>query len=505
MSASRQAPVELFWFLGANAAAMMAFAVAPQAGRLPAGIASIAAFVACGLIWPSCRPDLKSIISPRNIALFLFWLQLVLLPLLIGYYGFSRGMLPYLPSDGAINQALLLQAGAFAGFSWAFHHSVNRRRAPRRAQPDILAQRSGRSTIWLLIALYMVCGVIGVVLVFPTWGSYVEFLTDPQIQRIQQFEAGSFPRALNTFLRPFLSVGVVLAWSYWVSRGAATRRPKLLMVSAIILAVCLPLLNFNYNRGSMFGPILALGAAFSCHVRRLSLPLIAGVGAALLFAALMFGSYRAGKATLGREQLTGGSLAASTDPTELMDFVQVYGNAPQFPAFLIEQVKTGRDLYWGQTLLSSTLYPLPILGKPFRPTSGVEIYNQLIYGTSGIVDQVILYEAEFYLNFSWIGVLVGYAFLGWVFSWFQHRFDQATSPVETFSWLLMGLWLIWPGSLPVTSQAFIYSFWPIYLYLGASWLFRLRAVPSRVALGGASSVSAVVGAVRQSTGEAARC
>ncbi|HZU35006.1 MAG TPA: hypothetical protein VFA18_03815, partial [Gemmataceae bacterium] len=138
--------------------------------------------------------------------------------------------------------------------------------------------------------------------------------------------------------------------------------------------------------------------------------------------------------------------------------------------------------YWGKTLISSLCYPLPILGKPFRPTSGVEIYNRLIYGTPTIVDQVILYESEFYINFHAVGVLIGYGLLGWVFSFFQRRFDGAASAIETYSWLLMGVWLIWPGSLPVTSQLFIYAFWPIYLFLFLSWLSRHLSRVRRPAL-----------------------
>lgn len=455
-------------FLAVHALAVIAFVASPHAEQLPAAIVSMAAFIGCALLWSACRPDPTAWLSPRNLALFLFWLQLVLMPLIIGYHGFSPGTLPALPALSTINLALLLHAGAYAAFGFGLHLGLRRGRPCQRAPVTPLATDSKFGPP--LIALFLAIGVLGLFLAFPTWDEYVAYLEDPGIQKVRDLEMSNFPRAASTFLRPFLTFGLVLAWGYWLTRSRWARSLWVVATVTVALGVALPFLNFNYNRGAMFGPILALAAVFSCHVRRLSLPVLAAAGALLFFVVILFGAYRAGKLQEADFVHHDAALAAEANLRTVSDLVQVYGNAPQFTAFMMEKIQTGADLYGGRTLLSSLLYPLPILGKPFRDSSGVQIYNQLIYGTPTIVDQVITYEAELYMNFHLAGVVIGYALLGLVFSFFHRRFEQSATAIETYFWLLMALWVVWPGSLPVTSQLFIYAFWPAYLYLALAWL-----------------------------------
>ena len=47
----------------------------------------------------------------------------------------------------------------------------------------------------------------------------------------------------------------------------------------------------------------------------------------------------------------------------------------------------------------------------------------------------------------------------------------APTPVEGYAWLMMALWTVFPGSLSVASQIYLYSFWPIYGYF---MITRLR-------------------------------
>jgi hypothetical protein len=225
------------------------------------------------------------------------------------------------------------------------------------------------------------------------------------------------------------------------------------------LVLLLLFANFSYNRGSMLAPILAVAAAYSVHVRRLSFPLLALIAIPLLFVTLTFGWYRSTQ--LDISELVAAD-AGVTSGEKVVDFLQNYPPGPQFSAFLIEQ--TG-SLYWGQTLVSSLMYPVPVLGKPFRDTSGVYIYNQLIYGDPDVRDQIIPYEAELYINFHVPGVVLGFALLGWLVHWFQGRFVRADSPIESHCWILLALGVLFPGSVPVASQQYVYSFWPIYLFL----------------------------------------
>jgi hypothetical protein len=121
------------------------------------------------------------------------------------------------------------------------------------------------------------------------------------------------------------------------------------------------------------------------------------------------------------------------------------------------------------------VYPIPVLGKPFRDISGPVIFNELIYGDSDNVDQIIPLAGELYINFHLAGVVLGAMLLGCLLAWQQGRFVAAPTPVEGYAWLMMALWTVFPGSLSVASQIYLYSFWPIYVYFVATRLWSWNA------------------------------
>jgi len=92
------------------------------------------------------------------------------------------------------------------------------------------------------------------------------------------------------------------------------------------------------------------------------------------------------------------------------------------------------------------------------------IFNELIYGDDSSLDQIIPLDGELYVNFHFAGVVVGNVLLGCLLAWLQYKFMAARRPVETYAWLVTALWTVFPGSLSVTSQMYVYSFWPMYVY-----------------------------------------
>ena len=99
------------------------------------------------------------------------------------------------------------------------------------------------------------------------------------------------------------------------------------------------------------------------------------------------------------------------------------------------------------------------------------IFNELIYGDTELLDQIIpldggaLHELPPCRGGSWQSCC------SVVFCWLQRKFVAAPNPVESYAWLLMALWTVFPGSLSVTSQMYVYSFWPIYSYFVAKRLW----------------------------------
>jgi hypothetical protein len=229
--------------------------------------------------------------------------------------------------------------------------------------------------------------------------------------------------------------------------------------------------NFNYNRGTMLGPILALAAAFSVHVWRIPFKGVALAGVLALSIAFAFGAYRA--TNLEITEVSASAVADSWNAEGVVEFVQIYASAPQMSAYLIEALEG--QFYYGKTLLPSVVYPIPVLGKPFRDISGPVIFNELIYGDSDSVDQIIPLAGELYINFHLAGVVLGGALLGCLLAWQQGRFVAAPTPVEGYAWLMMALWTVFPGSLSVASQIYLYSFWPIYVYFVATRLWSWNA------------------------------
>jgi hypothetical protein len=314
--------------------------------------------------------------------------------------------------------------------------------------------------LWVLIAVFLGLGVVGQCVTYRSPADFVELLTSPTAGRERDAEPATLAGAAGTFLRPFLGFALVLLWSCWLPRWKKRGVWACVAVTAVLMVLLL-LANFSYNRGSLVAPGLALLAAFSVHARRISFLAVLLIGTAALFAAQAFGGYRLKDQEL--KELASADLQEAWSEEQFVEFFQIYGGVPQMTAYLLEQ-EEGRPLYWGRTLLCSVLYPVPVLGKGFREDSGVVLLNRLIYQDPDNVDQVISYDAELYRNFHIPGVVVGYAILGGLVSFCHGHFFRARQAVESYSWQLLALWLVFPGSLPVVSQICVYFFWPVYGY-----------------------------------------
>ena len=78
--------------------------------------------------------------------------------------------------------------------------------------------------------------------------------------------------------------------------------------------------------------------------------------------------------------------------------------------------------------------PVPVVGASFRPSSGVTFYNELVYGSANVVDQIIPFQGELFINFHLPGVLLGFFLLGVSIRWLQGRFDRAPTVLQAFAW-----------------------------------------------------------------------
>jgi len=457
MTASLIPPATL-WVLTINAIALIGFACGPVAQEYPLAVVGILAFLFVQAFLPACRIRLAAPLCPANIAQGYYWIQLVLATVLVGYFGFSQGTLPYLPSKNALNLAIILHVVGYLSFSVAYQ-------CFGRAIVGRTQRHESTPSAAYLIVPFAVLGLLGFLLVHGGVAGFIEYASSPIEHRLRSEEAPTLQGAAGTFLRHFLGFAVVLAWSWWL--GRAPRGKVSIIAVTVVVAIVLLIATFSYNRGSMFGPIIGLAAAFSAHVWRIPFKGVILAGVLALSVAFAFGQYRS--TDLDITELSLAAVADNWDSERVVEFVQLYASSPQMSAYLIESLEG--KLYYGETLLPSLVYPIPILGKPYRDISGPVIFNELIYGDTDVLDQIIPRDGELYMNFHLAGVVLGNVLLGGLLVWLQGKFMAAPNPVESYAWLMMALWTVFPGGLAVTSQIYVYSFWPIYTYFLAKRLW----------------------------------
>lgn len=444
-----------------NVFTLFAFGLSPHAHLYPMGIAGIAAFTLVQLFLPACWVNLESPICPGNFSQFFFWIQVVLVPVLIGYYGPTLGTLSHLPPENLINFAIGLRVLGYVFFCIAFQLLTWPDAAQAKSRDAKRIESISEVTL-ALIAGFAAIGLIGWWFNYGGLGGFIAYVTSPEEQRIRDEESTSITGALGNLLRHFLGFSIVWAWSEWVQRRDRSKNLMIILVVTAAVVGMLMLANFSYNRGNMAVPILALTAAFSRHVRRISLTIAATGGILLITFAMIFGEYRS--TSMEISEFSVDDVTSLSDQQGVVDEIQIYGAGPQLAAFVLEGLESESQTDKSGTLLSSILYPLPIFGKPFRETSGVVRFNHMIYGDVDNYDQNIPYDAEFYLNFQSFGVVVGYFLIGCIVAFIHRQFFFAQEPIASYAWLTLGIWMVFPASLPVLAQIGIYSLWPIYAY-----------------------------------------
>jgi hypothetical protein len=455
------------------------FLVVPNNQRFPTVILSTFVFSLLQLVFPLCRPVRATPLCPLNWVTAAFCVQLVVMPLYINLVGPAAGTLPRLPSDQSINWAILLSVLSYASFCVAYQTSGH---LLARLDPTAASAPAGERVGWTaprtMIAAYALLGVVGVYFAFGGLSELLQYFSQPaQDALVPSEQPATLTGAASSFLRPFLGFAFALLWCRWVDRRQGPRLPRLLGAPVVIIIIMGSYYSFNYNRGAVIAPMVALAAVYSTRVRQVptaALVLVAMISFPLV---MVLGVYRTGGTTLGDVVSDPSARRSIGQELNLDETVQVYGGAPQFTAFALESSDYARHLYWGTTLAASAILPVPVLGKPFRSYSGVTIYNQMIYGNITTLegDQIFPFAAELFFNLHVFGVVAGYAALGVVIWRLQHAFEHAPNAIETFIWQYAGVWATFlvQGSLAVLSQILIYFFWPIYVY------YVLRFIHSR--------------------------
>jgi hypothetical protein len=442
---------------------------------LPVGPIGIGLYVALApLIMTTCCAD-GPWLRPITWTVFTFGIVLVIVPTFSVTFGFSAGVLPFLPSDAYLNIASLLQSLAFGAFAFATL------RAPGRAVP----LRVPHHLTVRVAVIFTLLGAAGLWLAFGTVATVIDYFRNPAAFLLQRDsdESQSPGALLANILRPFLIVGAVAWWSVWMhARGEAASRLER-WGSACLMAVVIIFVGatFNLNRNSIVVPLVAFAATYAWTRGRLPILAALPVGGLGMVAVFLLGLLRGALAP----DLVG--MDALLTATDAVGTAQVYGGGAQYLGFLLESSAFEGSLFLGRTLWSSLLFPVPVIGKAWRESSGVTLYNQYIYGDTSVADQIIPFVGELFINFHVIGVVAGFYLLGRAVLLLDRSLAGAEDPLSRYLYMYLGVWcsFLILGSVASVSQILVYFCWPLYLLVGIHLLHgglhrdaaSLRSVP----------------------------
>ena len=424
--------------------------------RWPGLFVGPACFMIVQICLPRSRPTPTALLSPLNFAWAFFALKLVLQPLLLFFYGPSLGSLRALPSDSAINKAMLISCIGWASFAIAVTaYGDSTRKLPRMRRLPEPSKAIGITFAFV--------GLAGVWLKFRSPAALVQYFTFRGGALVGGTADASFVDLLGTLFRPFGAFGfVILLGREW---GKPRSLSSIARMAAYAIGAFAAVASFDYNRAAFVVPLVAAVASYSRFVRPLAARTIGLCAVLLLVGAVMFGNVR--RIEIGTH---GGNIsredALLTDPgPSIQENLQAYGAAPQYTAVVIDHVDHGGALRYGRSILSSAMSPVPVLGKPFRATSSTAEYNELVYGRTGLVDQVIPFEAELYWNFGAFGVVAGFFPLGIAIAALERRLHNSTTIVEGYILIYGSVWgaFLIVGQVLSVAQVGVYFSGPVAL------------------------------------------
>jgi hypothetical protein len=450
--------------------ALAVFVIACSTYPVYSGMLSAIVFAAVSLLVPEWRINQRIPLSPANWAILVFGFQLVILPAIVSVCGPEIGSLPAMPSQQAIEAAQLLDTLAFLSFMAGYLLIL-------RSRSSVTPSRAWAHHSQLVLP-YLFIGLIGFAATFGTSLGTLFLSVDqhPTVSAIRGF--------IGAMCRPFAAFALLIFWTKKSQQlASAGRRVSAdFLTAATGAGVVVIFATYGLGRNIFVVPLLSMIAAYGVRVRRVSL--IALASAAVLLAAITVaaGAFR----TVSRIDPPGISAGNSqqqlANAVHVSSNIQVYTEAPQFLAFVIEQTHWGRTLGWGSSLVSSFMYPIPELGKDYRDSSGAAIYNRWLYGRLPVRDQNLPVQAELFMNFHIPGVVLGFCLLGAVIALLHRRFLACGSTLQAYSLQFAAFWAAFLIAGNTTSVVYIaVTFcWPILVYAIVDRLSReQRSRPMR--------------------------
>jgi len=397
----------------------------------------------------SFRADL-TVITPRNLMLFVWFNKLVIIPLEIILLG------NMIPVERHPNQDIsseicvtLVSFGAFV-VGWSCFQQKQMLR-------PVIAFSS--LTIWTIV--YFLVALISLSLLYGSLENYLSGAIFTYVTREIVEQNASFLGFLANIGQRFWAFGVLLMWYKWKTKKCKIHWSRQVPWLLLCLAGTL-----SSNRSNMAYPLLALMSAMYAGWKTRHSFWLVMLLLGLIVLSLFFGYVRV-QSSLDTE----GIALLFDNYLEHDEYItyahQLYFGSPYqiTPLLSIEKPSS--------TLLASLLDPVPIIGKAFREQSGPYVYNLAYHQSLISQDKVIPVAGELYYNGGYFLVTSGYAAIGVVYRWLDRTFKDNALINPTLAAAFFYLTVLFNAtlllSLSVLMQFLVYNAAPALLIIAANW------------------------------------
>lgn len=347
--------------------------------------------------------DFEHLFSPVNLALFIFFIRLYIVPCTAIFYGYSHWWQKSFDID-LVFEGHLVTLGAFLFFSIGWTVSKYNSRFSKKEISEFLSKRQ----LKIIMITFFIFGVLALYLYFGDLQTYLNnIFVITSYEREDANKGNELVGIFASFSRYFLPFVIFCYYSLVDIKSKTTFSKILIYFSTAVLML---LFTLNTNRQSMVYPLFAMIVAVVGDKRVKILPTVGAFLVSFYFL-FLFQDIRSNKDYSFESESENSSL-------KMVQNVQIYIGASN----MVTPIFKDKSNEYNFTIINSFLQSLPVIGKPFRENSGVEYYNRLFYGGASANDQVYITHAEAYKSGGVILLAVIFFTIGYCYQLFNKKY-----------------------------------------------------------------------------------
>ena len=410
------------------------------------------------IVLPTLRKFDNGSFSLGHLWVIIVGIQLVLIPILMTFFGISMFRLHREVSDNNFRSAVLLQSFSYLVFGLGF--------ISRRARANLPSTVNIENTVSLLRVLFL-GGSVGVFCLL-----YLKVTGDDSISGIFSSNSNFILKFMAITFSPWL----FFAYVYWYFCKIKTVKnlKNFFFFSSFLGVLSLsPLLLLNLNRAVLFVPtVIFLLIRFP---PTFSFRSLTAWGLMIIFAGIIFaqiGDYRA-RVNVSQKNRYSLESAGYTPNPSVAQTLQLYTNSPQYLGYGLQYID--REKISWRTPIISLLLPLPKMSFLANlRLDGSTLFNYSVYERINVRDLYFSSAGEIFLSYGLFGFFVFFFASGIILKYFHDEFIRSQQQFKKYVYLLAGFWLMLLPifSISVISQIFFYQIAPV--------LFILRLTKNRV-------------------------